>query len=155
MEYSKILVAIDRSSQSKIVFEKALHLAKLERAELKIFHCVGLSPLAFGSSGDIYGQGLGRSAQIQQELMTKEVEEVKAWLETFLQQSESLGIRTTSEYKIGEAGYWVREVALSWGADLVVLGRRGRSELAELFLGSVSNHVIHHLKCSVLIVQNP
>ncbi|MBS0017160.1 MAG: universal stress protein [Arthrospira sp. SH-MAG29] len=155
MEYSKILVAIDRSSQSKLVFQKAFHLAKVEQAELKIFHCVGLSPLAFGSAGDIYGQGLGRAAQVQQELMAKEVDEIKNWLQTFLDQCEHEGIRATSEYKIGEAGYWIREVSLSWNADLVVMGRRGRSELAELFLGSVSNHVIHHLRCSVLIVQNP
>ncbi|MEY3330640.1 MAG: hypothetical protein RLZZ115_3525 [Cyanobacteriota bacterium] len=42
-----------------------------------------------------------------------------------------------------------------WGADLVIVGRRNRSELAELFLGSVSNYVVHHVKCSVLVVQQP
>ncbi|MEB3884786.1 universal stress protein [Lyngbya sp. CCY1209] len=155
MEYHRILVAVDRSSQSEAVFRKALHLAKVEGARLKIFHCVGVSPLAFGSSGDLYGQGLGRAAKVQQELVQKEVNAVKTWLQEFVDRCEQEDIEAEFEYEIGEAGYWIREIALGWDADLVVLGRRGRSELAELFLGSVSNHVVHHLKCSVLIVQHP
>ncbi len=39
------------------------------------------------------------------------------------------------------------------GADLIVLGRRGRTGLAEALLGSVSNYVLHHAPCSVLVVQ--
>jgi nucleotide-binding universal stress UspA family protein len=44
-------------------------------------------------------------------------------------------------------------VARTWNADLIVIGRRGLRGLAEMFLGSVSNHVIHHAHCSVLVVQ--
>ncbi|WP_442949349.1 universal stress protein [Nostoc sp.] len=42
---------------------------------------------------------------------------------------------------------------MSWGADLIVLGRRGLKGFAELLAGSVSNHVVHHSPCSVLVVQ--
>jgi len=36
---------------------------------------------------------------------------------------------------------------------LVVVGRRGHSGLSELFLGSVSNYVLHRAPCSVLTIQ--
>ncbi|NEO65320.1 MAG: universal stress protein, partial [Moorea sp. SIO4G2] len=36
---------------------------------------------------------------------------------------------------------------------LIVLGRRGLGGLKEMVLGSVSNYVVHHAPCSVLVVQ--
>lgn len=47
------------------------------------------------------------------------------------------------------------ELARNWNADLIILGRRGRTGLSELLLGSVSNYVLHHAPCSVLTVQQP
>jgi len=36
---------------------------------------------------------------------------------------------------------------------LVEMGRRGCSNISEMFLGSVSNYTIHHAPCSIMIVQ--
>lgn len=44
------------------------------------------------------------------------------------------------------------EAADSWGADLIVVGRRDRSRLQELVLGSVSDMVVHHSERPVLVV---
>ena len=35
----------------------------------------------------------------------------------------------------------------------MVIGRRGHKNISEMFLGSVSNYVMHHAPCSVLVVQ--
>lgn len=153
MKYHKILVSIDRSSQAEFVFQKALQLAQLYQAELKLFHCINISPMLLGSPGDFYGQRLSRMAQIQHELIDQEIQEVTAWFQTLVNDAKQQGIYLETEHQAGEAGYWIKEVAEKWGADLVVVGRRNRSELAEIFLGSVSNYVLHHVKCSVLIVQ--
>eukprot|EP01125_Pyxidicula_operculata_P012608 TRINITY_DN4145_c0_g1_i1.p1 TRINITY_DN4145_c0_g1~~TRINITY_DN4145_c0_g1_i1.p1 ORF type:complete len:146 (+),score=17.20 TRINITY_DN4145_c0_g1_i1:34-471(+) len=37
--------------------------------------------------------------------------------------------------------------------DILVLGTRDRSGLTKFLLGSVSEHCLHHVKCSVLIVR--
>ena len=67
----------------------------------------------------------------------------------------SIGIVTECNQYIGEAGRTICDTALSWGADVIIMGRRGRRGLSEFFLGSVSNYVLHHASCSVLVVQSP
>jgi nucleotide-binding universal stress UspA family protein len=153
MGFKKILVAIARSPEADRVFETALTLARQEGANLYVFHCLGVGPVALGPGADLYGEGAVNSAQVQQEVIKKEMEDVEKWLHDYRKQARGLGIPAEFEYQIGDAGWWIREIASRWGADLVVVGRHGRSSLAEFFLGSVSNHVLHHVKCSVLVVQ--
>jgi nucleotide-binding universal stress UspA family protein len=39
------------------------------------------------------------------------------------------------------------------GFDIIIMGSRGTGKFKELILGSVSNKVIHHAKCSVMLVR--
>lgn len=52
----------------------------------------------------------------------------------------------------GHAGSVLLEEAARRGADLLVLGRHGRSALDERLLGSVALNVLHHAPCDVLLV---
>jgi len=45
--------------------------------------------------------------------------------------------------------------AESWGADLIVLGSHGYRAWERLLLGSVSQAVVSHAKCSVEVVRRP
>lgn len=42
-----------------------------------------------------------------------------------------------------------------WGADLVVIGHRGRGSIETMVLGSVSAEVVDHAPCPVLVVRRP
>jgi nucleotide-binding universal stress UspA family protein len=47
------------------------------------------------------------------------------------------------------------EEAERWGADLIVVGSHGYGALERFLLGSVSQSIAHHAKCSVEIVRSP
>ena len=53
----------------------------------------------------------------------------------------------------GEPGPAIVEAANAEGADLVVVGTRGRNRVERAVLGSVSDHVVRHAPCPVLIVR--
>lgn len=45
------------------------------------------------------------------------------------------------------------EYAAEIGADLIIVGSRGRGDLASLVLGSTSHRVVNHAACDVLVVR--
>lgn len=49
----------------------------------------------------------------------------------------------------------ILDEAESWGADLIVLGSHGYNALKRFLLGSVSQAVVSHAKCSVEVVRCP
>jgi nucleotide-binding universal stress UspA family protein len=53
----------------------------------------------------------------------------------------------------GNAARCIMETARDAGADLIVLGSRGHSEIGELLLGSVSHRVSHMAHCAVTLVR--
>jgi len=46
----------------------------------------------------------------------------------------------------------IREKTRSLNIDLIVIGKRGETELDEALLGSVTKHVLHETECDVLVV---
>lgn len=157
--FCKILVAMDTSSMGKSVFDEALSLAKAMGASLMLLHVLspeengspnilmfpnfGYHPGLSTSSVDIYQRQWQRLEQYGRELLRSRQEE-----------ATSAGVTTEFTQNQGSPGRTICDVARTWGADTIVMGRRGHSGLTELILGSVSNYVLHHAPCSVLTVQH-
>ena len=55
----------------------------------------------------------------------------------------------------GPARSVILDEAESWGADLIVLGSHGYRAWERFLLGSVSQAVVSHAKCSVEVVRRP
>jgi nucleotide-binding universal stress UspA family protein len=53
----------------------------------------------------------------------------------------------------GTPKHAIIEEAERWGADLIVVGSHGYSAIERFLLGSVSQSIAHHAKCSVEIVR--
>lgn len=158
--YEKILVGIDYQSLTIEVFERAMDLALLYKSRLMICHCVKgevpgipeiITPATMGVYGAIYWQ---KMLEIEGEILAETTEELQLWLRSFCREAIKRGIPTESDYLRGEPGVQICKLAKEWQADLIILGRRGRKGLSELLLGSVSNYVLHHAHCSVLVVQH-
>ena len=153
VRYRKILVAIDRSPQAEVVLEQALELAKKEEASLMLFHSLPYESQGVGSYADMFGRELINYSGEMQAQLRKEREEACEWLASYCQMTTAQRVPTEWDVKVGDAGSAIVELTQAWNADLVVLGRRDRRGLAEIVLGSVSNYVVHHASCSVLVVQ--
>ena len=153
MIYRKILAALDRSPQTAKVFEQALEIAKQEKAFLMLFHCLPIEMKGTGLYSDIYAPEAMNFYNQMQTQLNKDKEEAKEMLASYCQTAIAQGVPTEWDCKVGDAGSAIRDFAQAWDADLVVIGRRGRQGLAEVFLGSVSNYIVHHMSCSVLVVQ--
>jgi nucleotide-binding universal stress UspA family protein len=55
----------------------------------------------------------------------------------------------------GDPGATIISAAEAEGADLIVIGTRGREGVARLLLGSVSDYVVRHAPCPVMVVHPP
>ena len=158
--FQKILVAIDRSGISTQVFDEALALAQVNSASLVLLHVLSLEE---EGSPDIY---LIPSVECYPALRANNWEFYQKQWQVFENQGLDLlrsltnaataaGVTTEFAQVSGSPGRTICNFARTWSADIIVMGRRGRSGFSELILGSVSNYVLHHAPCSVLIVQHP
>jgi nucleotide-binding universal stress UspA family protein len=152
MTYTKILAAIDRSPLGEQVFEQALAIAKQDQAALLLFNVVPIEP-EISPYVPLYQDDFIGFSSLAQENLKRETEDVRLWMQSLSQKAIAAGITPEWDIKVGEPGRWIRESSQSWNADLIVIGRRGLKGMAEMFLGSVSNYIVHHVHCSVLIIQ--
>ncbi|MEM8832068.1 MAG: universal stress protein [Cyanobacteria bacterium P01_G01_bin.19] len=163
--YDKILVAIDRSETSRQVFMKALSVAKADGATLILLHVLSKEESTSPFMSD-YMSAKKRCIHVPPETMrhAKEVYR-KEWVEfeqqgieilrSYAKKAISAGVKTEFTQITGHPSSTICEFARSCDADLITIGRRGRSGLQEMLLGSVSNYVVHHAPCSILLVQTP
>jgi nucleotide-binding universal stress UspA family protein len=157
--FERILVAVDTSPTSEVVFEKAVSLAKLSNAMLMIAHV--LSPFEEGYPEMPVYPGVDSYYPILYEeaakVYAKEVEQFAQksfeFVKGLTDRATAEGISTEYTQNSGEPGRLICQLAKNWDADVIILGRRGRTGLSELVLGSVSNYVLHHAPCCVLTVQ--
>lgn len=70
-----------------------------------------------------------------------------------LRQALGANIKTTTAVLLGHPKQAIIDEAERWRADLVVVGSHGQSALTRFLLGSVSQTVASHAKCSVEIVR--
>lgn len=61
----------------------------------------------------------------------------------------------TADVVIGSPQRVIVEMAQEWQADLIIVGSHGYGFWNRTMLGSVSNSVLHHAPCSVLVVRKP
>ncbi|WP_017305681.1 universal stress protein [Spirulina subsalsa] len=154
IKYQRVLVGVDCSTQAEFVVEQAIRMAQYHHAQLLIFHALPFdTDLNAGSYSDLYGQNLSYFARTMQEKLEAEGEQVREWLSAYCDRATQAGVQADWDWRVGDPGRKIQEYAKKWQADLIVLGRRGVNGLLEMFMGSVSNYVVHHSQCSVFVVQ--
>ena len=98
MNFKSILVAINHSPLTSVVFDRALNLVQQEQAKLMILHCLvdltAIDPgLQFGRFG-LYPINTEFSQSFREETLQREIEQAKTWLQEYCDRATSLNIST-------------------------------------------------------------
>jgi nucleotide-binding universal stress UspA family protein len=157
MSIHRILVGLDFSSTSDSVFQEALDLARHNGASLLLFHCISvdtlMTPPPFSGELGLSPHLVDQAYQVQTMQLKEHTQLAIAQFQHYKEQAEYHNIAVEFDYQVTDAGTGLCRKAEEWGADLIMIGRRGRQGLTEMLLGSISNYVLHHAKCMVLVVQ--
>lgn len=157
MGFQKILAAIDGSSTGQPVFQQAVMLARSHGSKLLLFHSLAedLVPrflLTPGETG-LSPQLVAQAYQAQQFSVEARSHVIQSIFADYGEQARQVGVTLQLGIYPQEPGPGICQVAKFWKADLIVVGRHQRHGLTEMLLGRVSNYVVHHASCPVLVVQ--
>ena len=133
-----ILLATDLSASSSAATDRAIELAERLGVRLLIVHMFsqmqGLVPLSLGRA-------------------TEEREHRATAAQVIVQRARAAGAEATFLQWDGDPGDGIVAAAESETADVIVVGSHGRRGVGRYLLGSVSDYVVHHARCPVLVVQ--
>jgi nucleotide-binding universal stress UspA family protein len=138
--YDRILVALDYSDSSEHVLATARDLAMLSNGEVWVLHLMEREPggkVGIVTSNETYGEAEGAVA-------------------TSVKVLADAGVVAHGEVRNALFGYAAREIiddARAHDVDVIVMGSRGRGDLAGLLLGSTAHKVIHLADRPVLVVR--
>jgi nucleotide-binding universal stress UspA family protein len=156
--FHKILVAVDRSTSSQKVLDTAIALAKPMDAKLMLLHVLSSEEEDYPQMPSVPVMEYYPINNIVFETYQKQVQDYEQHslnlLRSCMDQATAAGVNAEFTQNHGSPGRVICEMAKNWGADLIMMGRRGRAGLNELLLGSVSNYVLHRSPCSVFTVQS-
>lgn len=136
---NRILVATDGSEYSRKAVDKALELAAYSRGLLTVISVLEISPHIYAVAPELTEEKI--------KLNEKIVDEVKKL-------AASRGIQAEGTVREAEcANEVITDVARKKNIDLIILGSHGRTGLKRLLMGSVTESVIAHAPCPVLVVK--
>jgi nucleotide-binding universal stress UspA family protein len=140
--FRTIAVAVDGSAPAERALSSAIELAKLASASLTVVGVVP-TPVVYSDAGGMIMQVLAENRRSFAELIDHAATTARA-----------AGVaRVTTSVLEGVIIDSLLGFLDETKPDLLVMGARGLSTTGRLFLGSVSDGVLHHAQCSVLIVR--
>ncbi len=145
-----VLVAVDFSEDSGRALAWAARQAELEDAPLLILHVVHDPAASPGFYQKPDKNWLRPLSQVAQDMMDDFLANAKA-------EHRDLPALASAAVRLvpGLPGGRIAEVAAETGADLVVVGSRGRTGLRSILLGSVAQRVAQICAAPVVIVKSP
>ena len=142
--FKTILICSDGSDHALKAAKQAVEIARLHEACLVLLHV---------EPSELQPYAVPWQLEIGQAPMQHLSAEHKANLEATMALCKDERVTYRCRHEHGHPAEQIIRVAEEEEADLIVMGSRGLSEWKALLLGSVSDHVLHHAHCSVLIVR--
>jgi len=136
--WKNIVFATDGSKFSEAATNKAIDFAKSYGSEIQVISVV-----------DVTEEFMARAPGAVEDLVKK----AKEIVEDVKKKAFSEGIKAESIVREGDAYKVIVNIAKKQGANAIMMGSHGRTGLRRLLMGSVTERVIGHAPCPVLIVK--
>lgn len=147
----KVILATDGTAESRAAEEMTRNLAFGPGDVLEIVTVIDMAvPLAF----DSFVGYLPNTAEIEKVARENAEAVLEETRKKVAEHVTDPDVRITTDILIGSPESRIVEKAEEMGADLIVVGSHGYNRWERLLLGSVSDSVVHHAPCSVLVVRN-
>lgn len=143
--FKKILLPTDRSSNSAKALEYAQDLALKYNAELIVLH-VNHIPKQFNAHENTYYSYIT-------DMEDKITSDAEKYLDQLKHELSQKNIKVKTIFEKGIVGSTIVEKSVHENCDIIVMGSRGLNSIERLLIGSISNFVVHHAKCPVLLIH--
>lgn len=157
---NSLLAAVDFSKISEAVLDQAAIFAKALDAKLWILHVASDETQAMAYETTQYSSyapelvGLPGDVQLARDLSAEELKREHTELLSISSKLRSQGVDAHAILLKGDAAKLIVEKAIDLSVRTILLGSHGHGLLHKALLGSVSESVIRHARCSVLIVPS-
>ncbi|KAL4225864.1 hypothetical protein ACF0H5_013853 [Mactra antiquata] len=144
---TRILIAMDGSKYCDYAFQWYMDKVRRPNDYVILFHSVEFNTVA------TMPMGVGAA-----ELLTTMINEEKAHSEKYLQsltdRMKEANLHGKVKQTTGTPRTEILRVAEEEKVDMIITGTRGMGSVRRTFLGSVSDHVIHHSHVPVLVCRH-
>jgi len=144
---TRILLATDGSEEAELAATRAVDIAEKTDSELHVVH-VGLVPRFLES----YPGTLGYERRLYKQI---EEESWQRLRELSWRVKVAGGTVAGAHLRMGAVAPEVVALAKELGVGLIVMGCRGHGGIRRAIEGSISDAVIRHAPCAVLVVRSP
>jgi len=152
--FQKILVPLDGSELSLKALEEAAQIAKMFSGKITLINVYSLQPIIMPeeslsgyTGGPIFSDyEVNKITEGAEKLGSKILEDGKQRISATKVHVETMLVE----------GHTVQEIVQTANEDnfdLIVIGARGMSRIREMLLGSVTDGVVHHARCAVLVIK--
>ena len=141
---TRILLATDGSEDAGLAAAAAVVLSKATGSELHVVTVALGYPYVYAYYDARHPEEVERHQQETQEVLDQQVTCI----------GRAGGAVAKAHFRMGVPEEEIVALAEELGADLVVLGSRGLGGIRRALIGSVSDSVVRHAHCPVLVVRH-
>jgi len=142
---TNILVPTDFSASADCALDYAVALASKLGARVHVLHVIGVPELGVPELG----------MAVASALMAPLILTQRATLDARIEKRRGEATFGEIALRTGDARDSILQQASAVGADLIIMGTRGRRGLSRALLGSVAESIVRTATCPVLVVHAP
>jgi nucleotide-binding universal stress UspA family protein len=142
-----ILLATDGSEEAKLATQAATELSSETGSEVHLVYVLPAPAQLIGHhllSGEARESALAGAERDAETFLKEQAEQIRT----------NGGKVAETHFRSGEPDKEILRTAEALGVGLIVMGSRGLGALSRALMGSVSNSVVRHAHCPVLVVRH-